>query len=36
MTFDPEMRFIAMKLTSSSPYQKTLYILTDTGKVSVQ
>lgn len=33
MTFDPEMRFIAMKLTSMSPHQKTLYILTDTGKV---
>jgi len=33
MTFDPEMRFVSMKLTSATPNQKTLYILTDSGKV---
>lgn len=33
MTFDPEMRFVSMKLTSFSSQQKTLYIVTDNGKV---
>nr|XP_002123036.3 F-box only protein 24-like isoform X1 [Ciona intestinalis]XP_026695010.1 F-box only protein 24-like isoform X2 [Ciona intestinalis] len=33
MTFDPEMRFVSMKLTSVTSQQKTLYILTDAGKV---
>jgi F-box protein 24 len=33
MTFDPEMRFVSMKLTSVATNQKTLYILTDLGKV---
>ena len=35
MTFDPEMRFVSMKLTSATPNQKTLYILTDSGKVNI-
>ena len=35
MTFDPEMKFVSMKLTSVTSQQKTLYILTDAGKVFV-
>ena len=34
MTFDPEMRFISMRLATITSHQKTLYILTDSGKVS--
>ncbi|CAK8698586.1 unnamed protein product [Clavelina lepadiformis] len=34
MTFDPEMRFVSMKLTTITPHQKTLFILTDAGKAS--
>nr|XP_039251419.1 F-box only protein 24-like isoform X1 [Styela clava] len=33
MTFDPEMRFTSMKLTSAESQQKTLFMLTDAGKV---
>jgi len=33
MTFDPEMRFISMRLATITSHQKTLYILTDSGKV---
>lgn len=33
MTFDPEMRFTSIKLTSAESQQKTLFMLTDAGKV---